>query len=151
MSTQTTKIFIYNFIFIVINILLIVLFNLKSRDHWMFQFLLFIWSLGLILISFLVSYTVKAYSLTRKLYLNLIITYALTIFPVTAFIALINPEHISFFKKILNFYWDLENFKFFAVPYIISAVTTLIIFFRFNKKHNLIVKSLKKSSVCNDD
>lgn len=127
------KISIYNLVFLIFNILFFYILNFKSRNYWTFQFLLFIWILALILIVSLISFAIRAYFVSIKLWANLIITYLLAYPVVTLFIASLSPERINFFNKVLRFYKDVDNFKYLTVPYMLSMIITLMLYLIFNK------------------
>lgn len=127
------KISIYNLLFLIFNILFFYILNFKSRNYWTFQFLLFIWILALILVIFLISFAIRTYFVSIKLWSNLLLTYLLAYPVVTLFIVSLSSERINFFNKVLRFYKEVDNFKYLTVPYILSMVITLILYLIFNK------------------
>jgi len=123
----------YNIIFVTLDVIIFIVLNLQSQDHWIFKFFLFLWTSMLLAAFFSIGYIIKTYFSSVSLFFNLVLTCVITFFVATIFVASLSAERISFFSKILSFYKDKENFEYLTVPYILSGVFTLVLYLVVNR------------------
>jgi hypothetical protein len=119
------KILKYNLIFIIIDVVLSIAFNLKSLDHWMYKFFLLICTVIISTSIFFISIVINERFAGVKLIYNLIITYIFSYLILEIILALMTAEKISFLNKLLLQYKDMEMFRGVSVPYILSTVITI--------------------------
>lgn len=124
-----------HYVFILLNVILIPIFNFNSNGGWILEILYFYYIFILIATIYVCRGILNRYFLGSAL-AKLAILYLSTHIVIVIAFVILNRQDITFVQKFIYLYEEVDFFYFFTLPYIISFITVLAMYKTVCKKRD---------------